>query len=240
MKKLYLAVAFALAALAAPAQATLILSANINGTIFTCVDNTACDTNAAVGQLAIADQTIAGVSIQGSSQFQTIGTTNFLNTASFQIINHNLTSATVQLAIGGTDFLGPTQTFAASGSGTWQNANGSNLTITYYGDIANSQPAENPTDFPGTLLATFSDTAVGPADAFSFNGGGAFLTGPLYSMALGTSGTLAAWNGQAGQEATLVGRSQTIITTQAVPEPATIALLGVALLGLGVVRLRRA
>ncbi len=67
----------ALIALAAPAFATLQISANINGSIFTCADNAACDTNPLLGQLSIASQTFNGVEIVGSSQFQNIGSDGF-------------------------------------------------------------------------------------------------------------------------------------------------------------------
>ena len=234
MKKLLMAGLLGMA-LAGPASATLQLSALINGILFNCVDNAACDTNLLVGQMSLANITLGGVDIFGSSQVQTIGPTNFLNTSSFQIVNHNLIPVSVQLAISGTNFLGPVSSYAASGSGTWQNANGSNITISYYGDPANGQGADTPNDLPGLLLASFADVAVGPADSFAFNNSGVFGGPNPFSMSLGTSGTLAAWNGQAGQEATLVGRNQTIITTQ-VPEPTTLMLLGIALLGLGFMR----
>ena len=59
--------ALAIAAIAlstGPAHAVLQLSADINGTPFNCVDNTACDQNPLAGTLQIANQTIAGVAVE--------------------------------------------------------------------------------------------------------------------------------------------------------------------------------
>ena len=92
MRKLLLT-ATTLAGIASPALATLMISANLNGTIISCADGAACDTNPLPNQLKIADQTVNGVEIQGSSQFASSGANNDLNTSSFQIINHNLTAA---------------------------------------------------------------------------------------------------------------------------------------------------
>lgn len=216
-----------------PAFATLQISADINGTVISCADQqVSCDTNLAPGILSIADQTINGVSVLGSAQTQTIGPLNSLNTASFQITNTNAVSVPITIAISGTDFVGPVSSFSAAGSGTWQSADGSTATLTFYGDTANGQGADNPTDLPGTQLATLTANAVGITDSFNQSFSGAFVDTDLYSMSLGTTGTLTAGG-------SLVGRAQTIVTAQEIPEPGSLLLLGTALFGFGWLYRRR-
>ena len=67
MKKiLTLAAAAAALITASPAWATLQVALEIVPTTFTCVDNAACDLNPATGILELADQTVGGLTINGS------------------------------------------------------------------------------------------------------------------------------------------------------------------------------
>jgi hypothetical protein len=127
-----------------PAHATLQISANFNGTIFTCVDNNAaCDTNLSTGTIQLADQTLGGIEINGSIQTSRGTPANpnsldILNASSLSVINTLGTSVTYIVTVSDTSFAAPVSQFNTSSAATWENADGSTATVKFWADAANT------------------------------------------------------------------------------------------------------
>lgn len=226
MKSLTLAAAAAALISASPAWAILQIAVDIGATTFNCVDNAACDLNPATGILELADQTVGGLTVNGSISASDKGPgTQFLNNWQPGILNSAPVSVAATATVSDTDFSAPVTGIKVSGSGVWQSAAGSTIALARAADAANTQGATFPGDVPGTLLDTFSNTAVGAADSFSHNGAAAFIADAPFSMTESASGVLIA--GRA-----LINRGQTMEAT--VPEPSTwaLALAGFAALAL--------
>jgi hypothetical protein len=217
-----------------PAHATLQLAATFGATNFFCADqNAACDTDPTIGILQLANQTIGGVQVNGSIQTQTIGTTNILNASSLSVINNNAVTTPITVTVGATNFTGPVVAFVTSGSGVFQSAVGSVVDLGWWNDPTNTQGADTATDTPGTKIDTFNHVATVVADSFSHNGAGAVSDPALFSMTEQVAGTLIF-----GGQLLNFGRTE-LKALQAIPEPASLALLGAAVLGFGAIARRR-
>jgi hypothetical protein len=224
------AAAALLTGLSSSAEATLQIAIQVGATVVTCQDNAACDTNPAIGTLALADQNIGGVQLTGSAQ-QSQGTLltpnalDILNTSSLQVANTTGASVHIEAAVSDVNFVGPITSFNTSASGTWQNAVGSTITTDFFDDPANAQGAGTPSSTPGTKIDTFSNTALLVADSFAHSNAGAISDPTLFSMTEHFVSDLVAGG-------VLVNRGQTEIKTPvAVAEPSSLALLGGASVG---------
>ena len=247
MKRLVVALALLLI-VPLPAFAGPILAGTVNGVLFCATDNNAVcangvqlpDLDPAVNSLSLATTTLGGVTVSGSLFTMNTAsgvpgdTQNSINSSSLSIVNNTLNAILATVAVSGIGFVGPIDFVSTSGSGTWQNAAGSTIGMSWYCDTLNGQGGETPTDLPGTLLASFGDIAGAGVDSFSTNSGAPCVDPNLFSMSLGFDLNLTAGG-------SLISRGQNEIAEQSVvPEPASMLLLGSGLVGLAGYRRRRA
>jgi hypothetical protein len=238
MRHALLAGIAALAALAfvPSANATLQLSIGANGSTFTCADGQlGCDLSGGANNLLTVNTLVGGAFVQITLTQSTAGATNSLQLSSSNIENQSGAPLTVTLLASQTDFIGPVTAVNNSGSLTFNdNVGAPDSTLKFWADAANTQGA-NPTNTPGTLLESVSGAATTNPDSFSGSNVAAFVDGDSFSMTEGAA--LALITG-----GSVTGFNQSMVTSAGsipVPEPMSLGILGMGLLGLGMVRYRR-
>jgi hypothetical protein len=231
------ATALAAIAFVPSANATLQLSIGANGSTFTCADGQlGCDLSGGANNLLTVNTLVGGAFVQITLTQSTAGATNSLQLSSSNIENQSGAPLTVTLLASQTDFIGPVTSVNNSGSLTFNdNVGAPDSTLKFWADAANTQGA-NPTNTPGTLLESVSGAATTNPDSFSGSNVAAFVDGDSFSMTEGAA--LALITG-----GSVTGFNQSMVTSAGsipVPEPMTLGVLGMGLIGLGMLRHRRA
>ena len=230
------ATALAAIAFVPSANATLQLSIGANGSTFTCADGQlGCDLSGGANNLLTVNTLVGGAFVQITLTQSTAGATNSLQLSSSNIENQSGAPLTVTLLASQTDFIGPVSAVTNSGSLTFNdNVGAPDSTLKFWADAANVQGA-NPTNTPGALLESVSGAATTNPDSFSGSNVAAFVDSDSFSMTEGAALALITGGSVTGFNQSMVTSAGTI----PVPEPMTLGILGMGLLGLGMVRYRR-
>jgi hypothetical protein len=188
--------------------------------------------------IAIPAGVQGGIAFSGELSTSTIGgVLNSLITSALNVRNNSPTDTYhLTAALSGMNFAGPTNSVSLTGSGTWQTTAGSIMNLRFYDDPANRLGASSPTDAPGNLVGSFTSAAsVGVTDSYAYSPGTTLLgipdSGP-FSMT-------ETWDYTLGPGGSLVSRGQTESKSFNAPEPASLAVLGVGLTGLGLINRRK-
>jgi hypothetical protein len=150
-----------------------------------------------------------------------------LSETALAIINTSDVEKTVHLVSSETDFGGPVSKFELSTSGTFQATLGSTMTVNWYADPTNTQGADVSGNTPGVLLDTYTVSATGFVQSFSFNNQGSFLASGPFSMTETATYDLAPFG-----ELLSRGVDLTVVPT-GVPETSTWAMMALGFAGLG-------
>jgi PEP-CTERM motif len=204
---------------------------------FTCVDNSACDTNPTVGVIDIPSMIVDG--LEGSDiVVQSTGNQDNDNPAppslSFSVgLFRNATSGNLDanFAVSDTDFRGSAN-LDLSANASWTNAGDSNVILGWFADPNNTQGGNTPTDAPGMNL---DDTEFEPPGAAASESMTVLSESSLYSLSdQGTLFLVSGGTASGGQSTTFSSISP------AVPEPSTWAMMALGFAELAFAGYRRA
>ena len=239
--------------LANPANATLQVAVTVydvlNPAIFSstvAVDGGAGDTDGLLNNQVLLGnnfQPIPGYVVQGSFHTSFSPALALLTSGSSSVTNNTGSTVRAYVAVGDTDFAPAKYSWQTTGSGTFVNAIGSTMYNAFYDDPANAQGADvafadvadfvlnSPNLTPGNLIDTFSFAPITPLDSYSFDQTGLLAVPDLADFGMTMLFDFTLVNG--GQ---LTSRGQSLLK---IPEPASMLLLGVGLLGLAATRRRQ-
>jgi hypothetical protein len=178
----------AVAALAAPAHATLQFSLGNGESSFGCVDNFSCDSDPTVGVISVPSVTNPefGISASDVKLTSTGGTAApaALDAVVGSFSNSSGGALSGSFALGDTNF-SSAKLFRITTSVTWKNAPGSELDLEWLADPANQQGGTNPFVAPGNVFdSTEFDSPVSGSGTQTFSDVVSLSLGGPFSLTL--------------------------------------------------------